>query len=81
MVNIKAKREENGRVTHLKSEYGNIFTRDTIIKDLRKGYKFYTLHQGRENNEIYLVDGKDGLHLSIDKKKRNYDKIDDIPTF
>ena len=81
MVNIKAKREENGMVTHLKSEYGNVYTRDTVIKNIKKGYRFYTLYQGRENNEIYLVDGKEGVHLSIDKKKRNYDKIDDIPNF
>lgn len=81
MVNIKAKKEENGIVTHLKSEYGNVYSRDVVINNIKKGYKYYTLYQGRENNEIYLIDGEDGQHLSIDKKKRNYDNISDIPSF
>jgi hypothetical protein len=80
MINIKEKREKNGFITHLKSEYGNIFTRDMIIDLVKKGYKFYVIEKGRKNSKIHLVYRENGFYIST-KKGVNSDVIEGIPDF
>ena len=80
MINIKAKREENGVITHLKSEYDNIFTRETIINLVKTGHKLYALECGRQNSEIYLVHEDNGLYIST-KKGVKHDTVEGIPDF
>ena len=87
MINIVAKREENGVITCLKSEYGNIFTREVIIETINKGYNYYTISKNGMLDQIYTIFTENGIFLSINKnlslerQKKLADEIGDLPTF
>ncbi len=87
MVNIVAKREENGVVVYLKSEFGNIFSRDVIIETLKKGHEYYVLSKKGIRDKIYLIETDKGKFLTINKDLSSYmqriltDEIGELTTF
>jgi predicted molibdopterin-dependent oxidoreductase YjgC len=87
MINIKAKKEKNGIITHLKSEYGNIFSRETVIQTIRKGFIYCTLSHKNSHEQIYVLENDKGIFLSVDnqiwvdREKISKDNIRNIPNF
>ena len=87
MINIVAKREKDGIITCLKSEYGNIFTRDVVIKTMKRGYKYYSISRNGIIDQIYTVFTENGVflstnkHLSLKRQKKSVDEINDLPVF
>ena len=77
-----AKREDYGEVIQLKSEYGNIFSREDVIKTLKKGVEYFLSgNGGRVKDKIYLIsiEGKD--YLSTTRVYEKGDKLKGIPNF
>ncbi len=77
-----AKREDYGEVIQLKSEYGNIFSREDVIKTLKKRVEYFLSgNGGRVKDKIYLIsiEGKD--YLSTTRVYEKGDKLKRIPNF
>ena len=85
MIHIKAKREKDGMITHLKSEFGNVFSREEVIKSMKKGFKYSIFNDTYEY--LYMVENDNGIFLVlnsgdfIDRHNLNQDNIGDIAVF
>jgi len=87
MINIKAKREKMGMITHLKSEYGNIFSRETVIDTIKKGFKYCIFSDRNTYDYICIIENDNGVFLCTDGlnllniQEVLKDNIDSIDTF
>ncbi len=87
MINIVAKREKNGIVEYLKSEYGNIFSRDILIDSIKNGHEYYILSRKGEVDKLYIIETNMGISLSTEKQlihgkeEKLEDKIGELPVF